>query len=150
MEAVGWRHAGGGVSTWPTAGDVATHGLAGFQSTPTVHPHDDGSITIGSMRQPWVTPETADASVLRTLLADAIAIAPTIAHAPVRASRWCVRPMTPDERPLIGRLRDGLWICGGHGSEGVILGAGSAQLLGALLDDVDPPFDPSPFDPHRF
>jgi hypothetical protein len=31
-----------------------------------------------------------------------------------------------------------------------ILGAASAQLLGALLDDVDPPFDPSPFDPHRF
>jgi len=150
MESVGWRHQQGHGTGWPTAGDVATHGLAGFQSTPSVHPHDDGSITIGSMRQPWLTPEAPDASVLRTLLADAIAIAPTIAHAPIRSSRWCVRPMTPDERPLIGRLREGLWICGGHGSEGVILGAGSAQLLGALIDGAEPPFDPAPFDPHRF
>ena len=149
MESVGWRHQGGGGSGWPTAGDVAAHGIGSFQSTPSVHPHDDGSITIGSMRQPWITPEAADASVLRTLLADAIAIAPTIAHAPIRSSRWCVRPMTPDDRPLIGRLREGLWICGGHGSEGVILGAGSAQLLGSLIDEVDPPFDPAPFDPHR-
>ncbi|HSL11996.1 MAG TPA: FAD-binding oxidoreductase [Actinomycetota bacterium] len=150
MESVGWRHQGGGGSAWPTAGDIASHGVGPFQSTPSVHPHDDGSITIGSMRQPWVTPEAPDASVLRTLLADAIAIAPTVAHAPVRSSRWCVRPMTPDERPLIGRVREGLWICGGHGSEGVILGAGSAQLLGAVLDGEEPPYDPAPFDPARF
>jgi glycine/D-amino acid oxidase-like deaminating enzyme len=150
MESVGWRHQIGAGTAWPTAGDIVTHGVGGFQSTPSVHPHDDGSITIGSMRQPWITPEPPDASVLRTLLADAIAIAPTIAHAHVRSSRWCVRPVTPDERPLIGRLREGLWLCGGHGSEGMILGAGSAQLLGALVDGEESPFDPTPFDPHRF
>ena len=69
MESVGWRHQGGSGSAWPTAGDVATHGVGGFQSTPSVHPHDDGSITIGSMRQPWLTPDAPDASVVRTLLA---------------------------------------------------------------------------------
>jgi glycine/D-amino acid oxidase-like deaminating enzyme len=150
VESIGWRHREGGTPAWPTAGDIAAHGIGGFQSSPLVHPHDDGSITVGSMRQPWLTPDALDASVLRTLLADAIAIAPTIAHAPVRSSRWCVRPMSPDERPLVGQLHDGLWIASGHGSEGVILGAGSAQLLGALMDGDAPPFDPAPFDPKRF
>jgi glycine/D-amino acid oxidase-like deaminating enzyme len=150
MESVGWRHQMGSGTAWPTAGDIATRGIGGFQSAPSVHPHDDGSITIGSMRQPWITPEAPDASVLRTLLADAIEIAPTVAHAPVRSSRWCVRPMTPDERPIVGPVRDHLWICAGHGSEGVILGAGSAELLGAMIDGEEPPFDPAPFDPLRF
>lgn len=150
MESVGWRHHAEGAQGWPTAGDVAAHGLGAFQSAPSVHPHDDGSITIGSMRQPWVTPEPPDSGVVRTLLEDAIHIAPTIAHAPVRSSRWCVRPTSPDERPLVGALREGLWIAGGHGSEGVILGAGTAQLLAALIEGRDPPDDPRPFDPQRF
>ena len=151
MESVGWRHQMGSGTAWPTAGDVATRGIGGFQSAPSVHPHDDRSITIGSMRQPWLTPEAPDASALRTLLTDAIDIAPTVAHAPVRSSRWCVRPTTPNQpRPIVGLVRDHLWICAGHGSEGVILGAGSAELLGAMLDGEDPPFDPAPFDPQRF
>jgi glycine/D-amino acid oxidase-like deaminating enzyme len=102
------------------------------------------------MRQPWLTPEPPDPSVVRTLLADAIRVAPAIADAPVLASRWCVRPTTPDERPLIGQIRDRLWIAGGHGSEGVILGAGSALLVVALLTGDDPPFDAAPFAPDRF
>jgi D-hydroxyproline dehydrogenase subunit beta len=150
MESVGWRHHADGGPSWPTAHHVARRGLGGFQSAPALHPHDDGSVTIGAMRQPWLTPEPPDPSVVRTLLADAIRVAPAIADAPVRASRWCVRPTTPDERPLIGELRDGLWIAGGHGSEGVILGGGSALLLGAMLTGDELPFDAAPFAPDRF
>jgi glycine/D-amino acid oxidase-like deaminating enzyme len=38
----------------------------------------------------------------------------------------------------------------GHGSEGVILGAGTAQLVAAQLAGDPPPFDASPYDPLRF
>ena len=58
--------------------------------------------------------------------------------------------MTPDERPLVGRVADGLTVATGHGSEGVILGAGTGQLVAAQLLGGDPPFDPEPFAPGRF
>jgi len=148
-ESIGWRHHDGD-GGWPTARAVAEAGLGAFTSAPAFHPHDDGSLTVGAMRQAWVTPEPPDPSVVRRLLADAIRVAPAVADAPVRSSRWCVRPMSPDERPIVGQLADGLWACTGHGSEGVILGAGSAELLAALVLGGDPPVDPTPFAPSRF
>ena len=38
----------------------------------------------------------------------------------------------------------------GHGSEGVILGSGTAQLVASQIAGEAPPFDPAPFDPLRF
>ena len=38
----------------------------------------------------------------------------------------------------------------GHGSEGVILGAGTAQLIASIVTGEPPPFDATPFDPFRF
>jgi glycine oxidase len=61
-----------------------------------------------------------------------------------------VRPLSPDERPLIGELCDGLAVASGHGSEGVILAGGTAQLVRAIVRGEDLPFDAAPFDPRRF
>jgi glycine/D-amino acid oxidase-like deaminating enzyme len=47
-------------------------------------------------------------------------------------------------------VREGLFVATGHGSEGVILGAGSAELAAALILGTEPPSDPAPFDPARF
>jgi D-amino-acid dehydrogenase len=47
-------------------------------------------------------------------------------------------------------VREGLFVATGHGSEGVILGAGSAELAAALVLGAEPPVDPAPFDPGRF
>ena len=58
--------------------------------------------------------------------------------------------MSPDDRPMIGRLSDGLIIATGHGSEGVITGYGTAELVRSIVMGEPPPFDPSPFDPLRF
>ena len=58
--------------------------------------------------------------------------------------------MSPDERPFIGWLRHGLFAATGHGSEGVILGGGTAVLVRAMVQGREPPLDPTPFDPLRF
>jgi glycine/D-amino acid oxidase-like deaminating enzyme len=58
--------------------------------------------------------------------------------------------MTPDERPLVGSAGEGLTVATGHGSEGVILAAGTGQLVAAQVLGEEPPFDPAPFDPLRF
>jgi glycine/D-amino acid oxidase-like deaminating enzyme len=80
----------------------------------------------------------------------AIRLIPALAEAPVVATWSGVRPMSPDERPVIGWLRPGLFAVTGHGSEGVILGGGTAAMVGAMLAGEPPPFDPAPFDPLRF
>ena len=50
----------------------------------------------------------------------------------------------------IGTVRDGLIVATGHGSEGVILGYGTAELVRDLVSGNTPSIDPSPFDPLRF
>ncbi len=75
---------------------------------------------------------------------------PALVEAEVRSAWWGIRPVTPDERPVVGRVAEGLTVATGHGSEGVILGPGTGQLVAAQLLGGEPPFDPTPFDPLRF
>ena len=135
----------------PTAGEVASGGLPMSDDYGSVvHPHVDGTALIGSSRAAWLTPEPEDPEVPRRILTEALRVIPRLAEAPVVSSWWGLRPMTPDDRPLIGRARDGLVVATGHGSEGVINGAGTAELVAATVLGHEPPFGPIPFDPFRF
>ena len=142
---------GNGAVAAARAGDIARSGLPrseGYGSI--VHPYDDGTALIGSSRAAWLTPEPEDPSAPRQLLTNAIRIVPRLADAVMLSSWWGLRPMTPDERPVIGRVRDGLVVATGHGSEGVINGAGTAELVASIVVGERPPFDRSLFDPFRF
>jgi glycine/D-amino acid oxidase-like deaminating enzyme len=75
---------------------------------------------------------------------------PALADLEVRGIRWGIRPMSPDGRPIVGWLTDGLLAATGHGPEGVLLGGGTAELVASLVMGDEPPFDPAPFDPSRF
>ncbi len=61
-----------------------------------------------------------------------------------------MRPTTPDDRPIVGRVAEGLVVASGHGSQGVILGGGTGELVASLVQEEQLPFDPAPFDPGRF
>jgi D-hydroxyproline dehydrogenase subunit beta len=115
-----------------------------------LHPATDGSLIAGSSRQPVITPEAEEPGVPARIVRGAIRMVPELADAEVRSAWWGIRPLTPDERPLVGRVMDGLSVAAGHGSEGVILGAGTGQLVAAQLLGIDVPFDPEPFEPGRF
>jgi glycine/D-amino acid oxidase-like deaminating enzyme len=126
---------------------------AGTQShdvSPMIQPAPDGSILAGTSREPSLATDSYDLSVARTIASQAARLIPALADAPVVATWSGVRPVSPDERPLIGRVLDGLVLATGHGSEGVILGAGSAELTAAIVLNEPCPFDPAPFDPLRF
>ena len=75
---------------------------------------------------------------------------PALGEAIVLSAWWGVRPMTSDGRPVVGPAGDGLFVATGHGSQGVILGGGTAKLMAAMVLGDDPPFDPKPFAPGRF
>jgi glycine/D-amino acid oxidase-like deaminating enzyme len=51
----------------------------------------------------------------------------------VRDTRACARPVSADGRPLIGRLREDLYVCAGHGPWGISIGPASARLVADLI-----------------
>ena len=152
IEHAGWRFGPERLAdvARPSAESVAMNGMPPADVGAVLHLHADGTVLIGSSRQAWVTPEPEDAGVPQRLLRAGIRLAPSLGDATVVSTWWGLRPTTPDERPLVGTVRDGLVVATGHGSEGVILGAGTAKLVASIVLGGAPPFDPVPFDPFRF
>ncbi|MDQ3933446.1 MAG: FAD-binding oxidoreductase [Actinomycetota bacterium] len=76
---------------------------------------------------------------------------PALRDSHVRSTRACARPVTPDGRPLIGRVPgvEGLFVAGGHGPWGISTGPASAWLAADLIlgrrDGPPPAFDPARF-----
>lgn len=134
----------------PRVSEILQDGMPTSAVATVLLPHRDGSLLVGSSRQIWLTPEPDEADVVSRMLAEAIRLVPSLREADVLSTWWGVRPLSPDERPFVGPVLDGLAVATGHGSEGVILGAGTASLLAAQLAGEDPPFDPGPFAPRRF
>lgn len=63
-----------------------------------------------------------------------------------------IRPMTPDGKPIIGRLGPyaNAYVSTGHGMQGITLGPGSAQALTTLVLRGELPEVLLPFSPDRF
>jgi sarcosine oxidase subunit beta len=115
-----------------------------------MQPNRDGTILTGSSRQAAVGAEPEDPSVPREILRRAIQVVPALEDVQVIGSWWGVRPMTPDARPIVGPVADGLIVATGHGGQGVTLAGGTAPLVTAVVRGEDPPFPSEPFDPGRF
>jgi len=149
----GWRDPG----RWSWSGRALTvrriveGGLPSPSLASLLQPHFyDGTVLIGSSRQDWVTPEPDSAEVVVDLLRAAAHLVPSLGDAQVLASGWGIRPLSADDLPIIGAVRDGLVVATGHGSEGVILGGGTAKLVASIVLGTERPYDPTPFDPQRF
>ena len=63
-----------------------------------------------------------------------------------------LRPLTPDDLPIIGRPRgtNGLVLATGHGMTGISQGPITGELTAQLLMGETPAFDLEPFSPDRF
>ncbi|GAB3705033.1 D-amino acid dehydrogenase [Corynebacterium nasicanis] len=68
-----------------------------------------------------------------------------------RRDEWVgSRPVTPDGRPLVGRTRtENVYVAGGHGMWGVVLGPATGKFLAQLIDTGETHPAIRPFDPLR-
>ncbi|NLT25244.1 MAG: FAD-binding oxidoreductase [Microbacteriaceae bacterium] len=68
-----------------------------------------------------------------------------------RRDEWVgARPVTPDGLPLVGATRDPrVFVAGGHGMWGVVLGPATGRLLAERIDTGRTPAEIAPFDPLR-
>jgi sarcosine oxidase subunit beta len=128
----------------------------------------DGHILLGGSREPALSEEPLGAdggagsaaggeadegrAVVAEIARRAVALVPALRELTVTGAWSGVRPTSPDGLPIIGWVPgvDGLFVAGGHGGAGVVLGGGSARLAAQILMDEVPFTDPAPFDPDRF
>jgi glycine/D-amino acid oxidase-like deaminating enzyme len=135
---------------FPTAGGFLVGGHRPPSVAALLHSADDGTVVCGASHHPALRAEPDDEDAPRRILERSVRVAPSLADATIRGIRWGIRPMSPDGRPLVGWLREGLLAATGHGPEGILLGGGTGVLAAALVTGGEPPFDPAPFDPFRF
>lgn len=135
---------------FPTAAAFVAAGHAPPSVAALLHAAPDGTVVCGASHHPALRAEPDDPEAPRRIVERAVAVVPALSGATLRGIRWGIRPMTPDGRPIVGWLRDGLFVAAGHGPEGILLGGGTGALVAALVSGEEPAFDPIPFDPARF
>jgi glycine/D-amino acid oxidase-like deaminating enzyme len=135
---------------FPTAAAFVAAGHAPPSVAALLHAESDGTVVCGASHHPALRAEPDDLDAPRRIVERAVAVVPALADTTLRGIRWGIRPMTPDGRPIVGWLGDGLFAAAGHGPEGILLGGGTGALVAALVTGDEPPFDPGPFDPSRF
>jgi glycine/D-amino acid oxidase-like deaminating enzyme len=147
VERVGWTGVGR-LNERPDAGGLGASPGANVGAA--LHPGDDGTITCGSSWEHATAPEPEDPTMPARITAMNVRVVPELAKAEVLGSWWGLRPVTPDDRPVVDRVAEGLFVATGHGALGVILGAGTAQLVASQVLGSEPPFDAAPFRAGRF
>jgi glycine oxidase len=114
-----------------------------------VVPRADGEIVVGATQEER-TDRTITAGGVYDLLRAAIELVPGLAECELAETLAGHRPGTPDNAPLLGRLRDGVLVAAGHFRNGVLLAPVTADLIAGLVLDgtTDPLLDD--FAPGRF
>jgi glycine/D-amino acid oxidase-like deaminating enzyme len=129
-------------------GDLALRGAAAAHAVG-MHQNADGSIMIGTSRSAALREGDESAEALYETCARACRLAPGLSEVEVSTTWTGLRPFSDDGMPLIGHLEPWLVVCAGHGSEGILSGAGSAQLAAEIALGEETFTDPAPFAPAR-
>ena len=116
-------------------------------------PWPDGRVVVGASREtgsgfdPRLT-----AKGVRDVLAEALRTAPGLADGEICEMRVGLRPLSSDNRPIIGAAPalKGVYLATGHGPSGLTLGPYSGKLVADLVAGVEPEVDISPFSVARF
>jgi D-amino-acid dehydrogenase len=98
----------------------------------------------------------ATAAGLHELLRECLSVAPGLAGATYRETRVGLRPTSPDDRALVGRVPgwSNAWVATGHGANGLLQGPYSARVLAHRIAGCETPAAEAPlpesFDSSRF
>ena len=101
-------------------------------------PRADGLVVGATMYEQGEDRQVTVAGV-RDLLADAEAVLPSIAEYELVDAMAGLRPMTPDNLPLIGRVSERAIAATGHGRNGVLMTAITVDAVLAELDGAPLP-----------
>lgn len=135
------------------AGGVLTRTLRGTVSGAHVYlvPRADGEIVVGATSDEVGYDDRPTAGGVWELLRDARLLLPVVSELTFREAWSGLRPVTPDNAPLVGRTGvAGLVLATGHGRNGVLLAPVTADAVAALVLDGAITSTLEPFSPLRF
>ena len=84
--------------------------------------------------------------------AGAARLMPSFAGAELALHTACLRPVTPDWLPILGRAPgwDNAYLATGAGKKGILLAPAMGGAVAELIEGSRPSLDLSPFAPERF
>jgi D-amino-acid dehydrogenase len=129
---------------WPVVLGFAHQYLLGFP---------ESRIVVGATREDGVGYDyRATAGGVRSVLDEALRLAPGLRAASLKETRVGFRPVSEDRRPLLGALPDhpNVFIATGHAGYGLEVGPYSGVLVAELVMQRSPGIDLAPFAPGRF
>jgi glycine oxidase len=95
-------------------------------------PRDDG-VVVGATQYEHGRDTAPSVTGVRELLDDACTVMPCLGEYEVAECAAGLRPMTPDNMPLVGRLDERTLVATGHGRSGFLLAPWTAERIAAEL-----------------
>lgn len=114
-------------------------------------PWPDGRVLVGSTLENVGFNKEVTGEGVQQLLSAAIQIIPKLASAPIKAFWAGLRPDTPDNLPILGKIQFSNYIIAtGHFRNGILLAPITAELISDLVISGKTSFSLEPFRPERF
>ncbi len=131
------------------AGDpLLAHTIRGLDAY--LVPRADGRLLVGATVEEKGSDLTATAGAVHELLRAAYELVPGMTELAFVEAVVGVRPGTPDNAPLIGRIDERTLVATGHYRNGILLAPITADLIVELLTSGQLPALAAPFTPERF
>jgi glycine oxidase len=124
-------------------------GSAGNRSVYIV-PRADGEIVVGATEEERGTDTAVTAGGVLELLRPAVDLVPALAEYELVEACAGLRPATPDNAPIVGRLGARTIVATGHYRDGVLLAPVTADAVADLIATGAVPPEFEPFQPQRF
>jgi D-amino-acid dehydrogenase len=115
-------------------------------------PWADARVAVGATVEDAGFVAEATAGGVHEVLREMLRVLPGLASATLREVRVGLRPVSADDRPILGRLpgHSNVLVATGHGANGLLLGPVSGKLVADLALGRDPSLDLAPFSAKRF
>lgn len=115
-------------------------------------PRVDGTVHVGATVEDVGFRRRTTARALAALRRAACTLVPALRRSPVERSWAGLRPGSPDDLPIIGRLpgRENVWVASGHFRNGILLAPITGKLVSQLVLEGRCEIDLTRFRPERF
>jgi glycine oxidase len=114
-------------------------------------PRSDGRTLVGSTLEEAGYDKRTDVDTVRRLHQAAIRLVPGLQEARMLEAWAGLRPGTPDDFPILGKMgAAGYYIAGGHFRDGILLAPVTALVMAQIIAGETPDFDLSAFSAERF
>ena len=112
----------------------------------------DGLVWVGATQERRGFDTLPSESARRSLLQGAAKLMPSMAEARLVKHTACLRPVTSDWLPIIGRVPawDNVYLATGGAMKGILISPGMGKAIADLITQGHTPLTIGPFDPERF